>query len=153
MVSLHPSRQWSATSNQAAIDALLLLLLMNHAAAKKDYNRPHPHQDVLKSHSTCPFQSLKLSFKDEKDLAAGKSVMKQSKPGPGELSGNVICVQDIDAPKEAVWSQILDLDSYKGKVPKVTESKNYVVKKNPDGSTQIKTKMVVGVIPGYSVRC
>jgi hypothetical protein len=37
-------------------------------------------------------------------------------------------------------------------VNKVKECKNYAVKDNGDGSVQVKTKMVLGVIPGYSVR-
>ena len=53
--------------------------------------------------------------------------------------------------QEAVWNQILDLDSYKGKVPKVSECKNYVAKLNEDGTSTMKTKMAVKVIPGYGV--
>jgi hypothetical protein len=92
---------------------------------------------------------LDLNTADEKELQAGKPVMKQNQGS--DLAGGAICVQDVDAPKDAVWSQILDLDAYKGKVPKVNECKNYVVKTNPDGTTTMKTKMVVGVIPGYAV--
>jgi len=79
--------------------------------------------------------------------------MKQV-PGEGGagLGGRAICVQDVDAPKKAVWTQILDLDHYVGKVSKLKECKNYEVTKHRDGSTTIKTKMVIGVIPGYSVR-
>ena len=74
--------------------------------------------------------------------------MKQTE---GDLGGGAICVQDIDAPKQAVWAQILDLDSYKGKVNKVNEAKNYFLRNNQDGTTTVKTKMVLGVMPGYSV--
>jgi hypothetical protein len=110
---------------------------------------PHPHQGVLSPYGPGPFQSLDLDKGDEKELQSGKPVMKQNQGS--ELAGGAICVQDVDAPKAAVWSQILDLDSYKGKVPKVNECKNYVVKQNKDGTTTLKTKMVVGVIPGYAV--
>lgn len=117
--------------------------------AGKDRNVPHGHKGLLKPYKPGPFESLKLDKNDETTLDAGKSVMKQ-KQGDA-LAGGAICVQDVDAPKEAVWSQILDLDKYKGKVPKVNEAKNYKVQLNKDGSCTIKTKMVVGVIPGYSV--
>ena len=73
--------------------------------------------------------------------------------GGGNEGGRAICIQDVNAPKEAVWNQILDLDHYVGKVNKLKECKNYFVKKNSDGTSTIKTKMVVGVIPGYSVSC
>jgi len=63
---------------------------------------------------------------------------------------DAICVQDIEAPKSAIWNQILDMDSYVGKVNKVKDCKNYEVKDNGDGTMQVKTKMVLGVMPGYS---
>ena len=53
--------------------------------------------------------------------------------------------------QEAVWSQILDLDAYKGKVPKVSKCENYVAKLNEDGTSTMKTEMAVKVIPGYGV--
>lgn len=91
---------------------------------------------------------------DEEILSRGNPVMKQlpSDDPTDKLSGKAICVQDINAPKDAVWNQILDLDSYVGKVNKVKECKNYYVKDNGDGTVRIKTKMVLGVMPGYSVR-
>ena len=116
--------------------------------AKKDRNVPHHHSGSLKPYDAGPFE-LKLDDSDEKELASGKPVMKQSE---GDLGGGAICVQDVEAPKEAVWAQILDLDSYKGKVNKVNECKNYFMKNNGDGTTTVKTKMVLGVLPGYSVR-
>ena len=118
-------------------------------SAKKNYDLPHPHKGLLKAYEPGPFESLTLDSDDEKLLESGKPVMKQTQGAEG---GGAICVQDVAAPKEAVWSQILSLDSYKGKVPKVNEAKNYKVQQNADGTCTIKTKMVVGVIPGYSVR-
>ena len=97
---------------------------------------------------------ISLDNNDEKSLLQGKPIMKQipSEGGDNE-GGKAICVQDIAAPSSAVWNQILDLDRYKGKVSKVGECKNYVVKANDeDGTVQIKTKMVLNVLPGYSVR-
>jgi hypothetical protein len=131
--------------------SLLLLAVWSVVCClgKKDRNLPHPHQGLLKPYTPGPFESLKLDSSDEKLLDSGKPVMKQTQGA--DLAGGAICVQDVDAPKEAVWSQILDLDKYKGKVPKVAESNNYQVQQNPDGTCTIKTKMVVSVIPGYSV--
>jgi hypothetical protein len=131
---------------------LLAVVDVPTCSAAKDRNLPHAHRGKLTPYQPGPFESLKLTDEDEQHLAAGKSVMKQTEPKPGELGGGAICVQDIDAPKSAVWGQILDLDIYKGKVPKVNESKNYLVRKNEDGTSTIKTKMVLGVLPGYSVR-
>ena len=45
----------------------------------------------------------------------------------------------------------MDLNSYKGKVPKVSECENYFEKQNEDGTCTMKTKMGVKVIPGYGV--
>ena len=127
----------------------IVLLCSQPCTCRKNYDIPHPHQGVLSPYEAGPFQSLNLDKGDEKELQSGKPVMKQNQGD--DLAGGAICVQDVDAPKAAVWSQILDLDSYKGKVPKVNECKNYKVKQNKDGTTTLKTKMVVGVLPGYAV--
>jgi hypothetical protein len=129
---------------------LILTVTCQPCVSRKDRDFPHPHTGVLKPYAAGPFESLKLDNGDEKELELGRPVMKQSKGS--DLAGGAICVQDVEAPKEAVWSQILDLDSYKGKVPKVNECRNYIVKQNEDGTCTMKTKMVVGVIPGYAVR-
>jgi hypothetical protein len=119
--------------------------------ARKDRNAPHPHRGLLLPYEPGPFPVV-LNAEDEALLQQGKPVMKQNLPKPGsESGGGAICIQDIMAPKAAVWNQILDLEGYQGKVPKVQCSKNYSVRRNPDGSTNIKTKMVLGVLPGYSV--
>lgn len=68
----------------------------------------------------------------------------------GGGGGRAICVQDVMAPRDAVWNQILSLDDYVGKVNKLKECRNYEVKRREDGTWGIKTKMVVGVLPGYS---
>ena len=131
----------------------ILLIGTTFTEAKKDYNKPHPHGSILQPYKPGPFESLSLNKSDEKKLAEGKSVMKQSMPDPTDdnPAGGAICVQDIMAPRDAVWSQILDLDNYKKKVSKVLESKNYKVEQLKDGCYNIKTKMVMGVMPGYKV--
>lgn len=136
----------------AKVGVLLVLLLVGSCSARKNRDLAHPHKGLLESYTPGPFSGAELDVGDEKELQNGKPVMKQNRGGGGdELAGGAICIQDVDAPKEAVWSQILDLDAYKGKVPKVNECKNYQVKQNPDGTCTMKTKMVVGVIPGYAV--
>ena len=122
-------------------------------AEGKKINRDaaHTHSGILKQYSAGPF-STSIGPDDEATLDKGNSVMKQLPPDdPADVGGKAICVQDINAPKRAVWRQILDMDSYVGKVSKVKECKNYAVEPNGDGSFQIKTKMVIGVMPGYAV--
>ena len=92
---------------------------------------------------------MKLDNNDEKTLTKGNPVMKQIPAADGSAGGSAICIQDIDAPKSAVWYQILDLDHYTDKVKQLKECKNYYVKANPDGSITMKTKQVIGVMPGY----
>lgn len=135
----------------AFILPLLALLWAGCVLAKKDYNKPHSHRGKLTPYEPGPF-GFSLSSKDESELARGKSVMKQSMPKPGEPpAGGAICVQDVEAPREAVWNQILDLDKYKGKVPKIAECKNYALGTRSGGAFNIKTKMVMNVMPGYKL--
>jgi len=133
--------------------ATVACVFLSYTEAKIDYNKPHPHGAILPPYEPGPFKDLSLNKSDEKKLAEGKSVMKQSMPDPNaeNPAGGAICVQDIEAPRDAVWSQILDLDKYTKKVSKVQESKNYFVQQMKDGCYNIKTKMVMGVMPGYKV--
>lgn len=100
---------------------LALLVLCAPVVSRKERNVPHPHRGVLKPYQPGPFD-LDLSGADEKELLSGKSVMKQIMPGKGEKEpgGGAICIQDILAPKQAVWSQILRMNDYEGKVPRVS---------------------------------
>jgi hypothetical protein len=145
------------SSRSASTLSFLLVLLWNncqYSTARKDRNAPHSHRGILRPYNPGPFENMKLSRQDENALNKGESVTKQTMPSPDDpdAGGGVLCIQDVDAPKAAVWNQILDLDSYEGKVSKVNKCKNYFVGKNKDGSSTIKTKMVLGVMPGYSVR-
>ena len=135
-----------------------LLLLANTCPpqgvlAKKDRNQPHEHRGKLAPYKPGPFQRLSLSKSEESKLAAGDAVMKQTPADPKNpaAGGGAICIQDIAAPKVAVWNQILDLPSYSKKVAKVVKCSNYQVSTKRNHST-IKTRMVLGVLPGYSVR-
>lgn len=135
---------------------LSLLLLSLHrtptTTARTNRNAPHGHTGKLPPYTAGPFTDLLLSPSDESLLARGKPVMKQIPYPPEEEreGGRVICVQEVDAPKPAVWNQILGLDSYVGKVAKLKECRNYFVGAGrEDGTVQVKTKMVIGVLPGY----
>lgn len=123
--------------------------LLSISSARTDRNAPHPHRGVLTPYKPGPFTNIRLTAKDEAKLEQGEAVMKQTQ---GDAAGGgAICVQDIHAPKAAVWNQILDLEHYKGKVPKVNHCSNYHVSKKPVNHQKIKTRMVLGVLPGYSV--
>lgn len=136
---------------------LVLVLVLSHGSftvtARKDRNQPHPHKGILKPYVPGPFVGISLSKSDEQKLANGLPVMKQSLPDKNskETAGGAICVQHVDAPKDIVWNQILDLNSYTKKVSKVIVSKNYVDSRKMDGTRNMKTKMVLGVMPGYSL--
>lgn len=119
------------------------------SAGKKNRNVHHGHNGKLTPYKPGPF-AVKLTGAEEAKLMSGNAVMKQSMPTAENPGGGAICVQDVEAPVDAVWHQILDMDSYKSKVSKVNENKNYVVKKQGDGRVNIKTKQVLGVMPGYS---
>lgn len=129
---------------------LLAIFVLCVDCRKHDYNSAHPHQGILKPYHPGPFDNIQLAKKDEAHLLEGKPVMKQVIPDNPDESGTVLCIQDVNAPKPAVWNQILGLDAYEGKVPKVKECHNYVVRKNADGSHSIKTFMKLGIMPGYS---
>lgn len=120
-------------------------------ARKQSRNTPHHHRGQLKPYQPGPFQDIKLTKAEEAVLAKGGAVMKQTMPTDPSESGTAICVQDVQAPLSAVWHQILDLENYSQKVSKVKACTNYHVKRHSDGSVTIKTKQVLGVLPGYSV--
>jgi len=135
------------------ISPLLLLLLLFLFPDQTRSKRPssHPHQGLLSPYTPDSFESSPpLTPSDEKALAKGLNVMKQLPAIDGGAGGRAICVQDINAPTTHIWNQILDLNNYVGKVPKLKKCENYEVNDNDDGTKTIKTRMVVGVLPGYS---
>ena len=131
---------------------------------KIDRNAPHGHRGKLTPYTPGPFLGLTLTSDDEMTLERGESVMKQTLPSDGSSSssgGTAICVQDVHAPVTAVWAQILHMEEYPQKVNKVLKCENYhVAPTHHDNNTEekqkkkirIKTKQVLGVLPGYSVR-
>lgn len=132
--------------------ATILLSVSVSVCGRKERNVPHGHHGLLRAYEAGPFD-LSLKASEEQDLSSGKAVMKQVMPTKGEddSGGGVFCVQDIAAPKQAVWNQILRMDEYTKKVAKVIECKNYEVQRNKDGSITMKTRQKLGVLPGYSV--
>jgi hypothetical protein len=137
--------------HKSVLAFVIVFLSQLQVDAAKNRDAPHGHTGVMKPYTAGPF-GMDIKTEDEETLLKGNSVMKQLPDPTDKLGGKAICVQDVEAPKSAIWRQILDMDSYVGKVNKVKECKNYAVKDNGDGSVQVKTKMVLGVIPGYSVR-
>lgn len=129
---------------------LTLLLVCYGNARKKDRNVPHGHRGKLQPYLPGPF-AVKLTAYEEAKLNAGDAVMKQTMPDDPAEAGGAICIQDVEAPISAVWNQILAMDNYNKKVSKVLECKNYLVQKHADGRVTLKTKQVLGVLPGYSV--
>ena len=137
--------------------------------AKVDRNAPHGHRGKLSPYPPGPFVGLILTKDDEQTLERGDSVMKQTLPTDDSHSsgGAAICVQDVHAPITAVWAQILHMEEYPNKVNKVLKCENYQVQEEdeekeeekgtnkqhvPKKILRIKTKQVLGVLPGYSVR-
>ena len=139
--------------------------------AKVDRNLPHGHRGKLQPYPPGPFVGLILTKEDEKTLDNGDSVMKQTIPSDGSSStstgGAAICVQDVQAPITALWSQILHMEEYPKKVNKVLKCENYYIQPEEQEQVKnfvpqlpvkkdytilrIKTKQVLGVLPGYSV--
>mmetsp|Transcript_25039 Transcript_25039/g.42649 ORF Transcript_25039/g.42649 Transcript_25039/m.42649 type:complete len:288 (-) Transcript_25039:987-1850(-) len=162
-MSLSLSRCWISRRHHITLDdhrrmrrrmmalRLLVLFIVCIATSGKDRNVPHPHRGVLRPYNPGPFD-ISLSGDDEQQLTEGKPVTKQAIPqkSDGDPAGGAICIQDIDAPKAAVWNQILRMNEYAGKVPKVKESKNYQFHRNRDGSITMKTRQRLGILPGYT---
>jgi hypothetical protein len=135
---------------------------------KVDRNTPHGHRGKLQPYPPGPFVGLTLTSDDETTLERGDSVMKQTLPADGSDSsgGAAICIQDVHAPMTAVWAQILHMEEYPKKVSKVLKCENYHVQEEDAAAVataaatpkkehkilRIKTKQVLGVLPGYSVR-
>lgn len=89
---------------------------------------------------------MKQTLPSKADLEAAKA-----RGGEAPPSGGALCVQDVEAPVEAVWYQILNLDDYPSKVSKLKSSKNYEESYDKKLNVyNIKTRMVLSAFPGYS---
>lgn len=86
-----------------------------------DATQPHPHQGVLPAYSGAP-PIPTLSDEDLANLAAGKSVLKQTKTDTG---GRGTAVQDIAATPDQIWSKITSYANYPQWVDGVYECETY----------------------------
>jgi len=132
------------SSSIPLIFLFLGILLLGSDAKNPD---KHPNQGILYPYAPTSFDDLSLSASDEKTLANGKNVMKQIDV---DGTGKATCVQDIDAPPSQIWNQILDLDHYVGKVPKLKECKNYHCKEETVEGEANGEKIKVRVCCGES---
>jgi len=109
-----------------------------------DANKPHINQGV-----NTPFvakkQDIPLSASDEKTLASGRPVMRQTVAAGGK-GGRALAVQDIAASPEIVWSRILAFKDYPTMVNGVKETSVYEDRKNGDGSRTLKVRMKLGMM-------
>ena len=148
---------WKSTSSSWLKNTLVLVFatVATLGHAKKDRNQPHRHKGLLNPYQPNSFDAVSVTNKDENQLALGKSVTKQSIPrgkaaDSGPQAGGALCIQDVNAPVEAVWYQILDFNNYKSKVPNIKTCQNYLVQEQ--GKTvNIKTRMILSALPGCSV--
>jgi hypothetical protein len=101
----------------------------------------HPHTGKL-----VPFKAgepdVKLDESALKRLAAGKSYSTKIESDAGFRG---ISVQDVAAPTDVVWGQILDFGTYKQKAPSTYyESEIYKTEDLQDGQKRIWVRMKVG---------
>lgn len=100
----------------------------------------HPHQGVV-----APFASgdpgVKLNGSALQTLRAGKPHSTQIQ---SETGGRGLVVQDVHAPSDVVWAQILDFGAYPKMVPKTAESEIYGKEKLRGGQERIWVRMKVG---------
>jgi len=109
---------------------------------------PHPHRGKLKPFVPGP-PALKLSASDQAKLDAGEMITLQTKDASG-VGGRATAVQAVHAPPKYIWKQLLDLDSYVGKVEKLSVCKTYFDQKEGiDGSRRIKARFLVKAAPGF----
>ena len=103
-----------------------------------------PSESEMNFYAPNSLDTVELTPEHEKQLQSGKPVFL-------EHNQHAIAVQDVHANKQALLYQVVNLPDYVGKVPKLLSCHVYESKRNPDGSTTIKTKMVVNVFMGYKV--
>ncbi len=96
---------------------------------------PHDHQGVIAPYEGTP-PAMELSAEQRAQLDRGKAVMVQVQDSAG--GGRGMCIQDVAAPPEAVWSRITSYDQYPRWVGPVSECANYEVE-----GDHIKTRFVL----------
>ena len=120
---------------------MLAATLLLHLAA--DASKPHEHSGV-----NTPFaltkQSVPLSAADEKELAAGKTVFRQTLADTGK-GGRALAVQDVAAAPSTVWDRILAFKDYPSMVPNTQQTETYEDKTSGSLRT-MKVRMKIGAM-------
>ena len=98
---------------------------------------PHNHQGKLTAHTPTPPQ-LELGSQEINELQQGNYVIKQFQ---SDSHGGGYIVQDINAPVEKVWSNILNFSKY-------TDWVNHVEKCEPyeQSEDHLKVEFIIGAI-------
>ena len=108
-----------------------------------DASKPHEHSGV-----NTPFaltkQSVPLSAADEKELAAGKTVFRQTLADTGK-GGRALAVQDVAAAPSTVWDRILAFKDYPSMVPNTQQTETYEDKTSGSLRT-MKVRMKIGAM-------
>lgn len=120
-----------------------LLLRLFFEALAADFGKPHPHRETRAPFAADSKIAPVLDSEDLATLARGEVVLKQSR---GSSRGVGVAVEDVAAPPNVVWGQLLDFGSYASKVPRIKVCENYEV-----SGCELKTRFVVQACPGYSV--
>jgi ribosome-associated toxin RatA of RatAB toxin-antitoxin module len=119
---------------------LFLLLLSQYVSFSSVTAEAHPHTGKV-----TPFKAgdpgVKLNGSALKTLSSGKPYSTQIQSAAGFRG---ISVQDVEAPPDVVWGQILDFDTYNQKAPSTSESQIYQTEKLLLGQQRIWVRMKVG---------
>jgi hypothetical protein len=131
-----------------SVKPFLFLLLLSEYVSSMSTATSHPHTGKL-----VPFKAgepdVKLDESALKRLAAGKAYSTKIESDAGFRG---ISVQDVEAPTDVVWGQILDFDTYNQKAPSTSESEIYKTEDlRDDGQKRIWARIKVG-IPGLRLQ-
>lgn len=132
-----------ATRCAAKAAVMIALAAAPHFMYAADFRSPHPHRETRTPFTPASVIVPVLTSADLATLDRGEVVLRQTHD---RSSGIGAAIEDVAAPPGVVWSQLLDFDSYAGKVPRVKVCENYEVCKNV-----LKTRFVVRCCPGYNV--
>ena len=116
-------------------------------ASGADSSKPHFHGPLRAPFEPTEAIAPPLGSAELAKLAEGGIVTVSTNTGGQGLG---CAVEDIAAPPEVVWSQLLTFETYPDKVPKVRTCTNYEVSKT-SAQELMKTKYVVGIVPGMSM--
>lgn len=136
-----PSRSFASALCWAAVLGLPVI----HEAANP--NQKHFHGPLRPPFTPGDAITPALGGKEMATLEAGGIVTASTTEGD---TGAGCAVEDIAAPPDVVWSQLLTFETYPNKVPKVKTCANYEVVTTATTEDQ-KTRYVVGVVPGLSM--